>query len=144
MTAKPKTKTDTKAKKAETPAPKSETPATEAPASAAAPESGGGSKKAAAPSRPISYFSSVSTDEYRSGWEIAFGGGAHKGKRKPAKRNGKLPVTIALNDADLDPATREQLEALFRKQVKKKRLNYDKLSANGQVSWEISCRISGT
>lgn len=110
-------------------------------------DSSGGGKKSSAPSRPISYFSSVSSNDYRAGWDGVFGGGETKPKRKAAKpaaskRNGKLPMTITLDADDLDPSTREQLEALLRQQARKKRLNYDKLSGNGQVSWQVSCRIS--
>ena len=96
----------------------------------------GSSKKASAPSRPISYFSSVATDDYRSGWDEIFG------KKKAAPRKKKLPATITLNTDDLDQDVRDQLETAFRKQVKKKRLNYDKLDANDQISWEIACHIS--
>ncbi|MGY9006866.1 MAG: hypothetical protein ACKVJQ_12410 [Alphaproteobacteria bacterium] len=96
----------------------------------------GSSKKASAPSRPISYFSSVATDDYRSGWDEIFG------KKKAAPRKKKLPATITLGADDLDQDLRDQLETAFRKQVKKKRLNYDKLDANDQISWEIACHIS--
>lgn len=155
MAAKPKTQTDTKAKKADSTAPKADVAKPEAAKTEAAAEtstsasdadSGGGSKKSSAPSRPISYFSSVSTNEYRSGWDDIFNTGGKKPARqraKPvAKRNNKLPVTITLDADDLNEATRQQLEALFRQDAKKKRLNYDKLAGNGQVRWEISCNIS--
>ena len=155
MATKPTTQTDSKTKKADdstTPkadAVKTEATATETPAATtdADGSSGGGSKKSSAPSRPISYFSSVSTNEYRSGWDDIFSAGGKKGARKAGKstaanRNNKLPVTITLDADDLNEATRLQLEALFRQDAKKKRLNYDKLSGNGQVRWEISCNIS--
>jgi hypothetical protein len=54
----------------------------------------------------------------------------------------QLPLTITLEAEDLEPGVRDQLEAIFREQAKKKRLNYDKLSGNGQVSLQVSCRIS--
>ena len=108
-------------------------------------KSGGGSS---APSRPISYFASISTDEYRSGWDGVFGKGGKNLKGATAKRTNKvvskLPLTITLHGDDLDDKIREQLEAVFRQQAKKKRLNYDKLSGNGQVTLQVSCRISGT
>ena len=104
---------------------------------------GGGSS---APSRPISYFASISTNEYRSGWDGVFGkggkktkGSTSKGSKKTAK---KLPLTITIHGDELDENIREQLEAVFRQRTKKKRLNYDKLSSNGQVTLEVSCRIS--
>jgi|TARA_B100002003_G_scaffold248912_1_gene283868 hypothetical protein len=154
MATKPSTKTDAKAKNADSATPKPEAAkadATKSETSAASndADSGGkgGAKKASASSRPISYFSSVSTDDYRSGWDDIFNSGKQNSTRKrvksTAKRNGKLPASITLDADDLDPATRGQLEAAFRQHAKKKRLNYDKLSSNGQVSWQLSCRISG-
>lgn len=159
MAKKPNTKTNIKTKKTEsaksTPeatkaeSTKSESKeATSAADTSAADSSGAaGDKKSSAPSRPISYFSSVSSDDYRSGWDNIFTSGNNKAKRKPAKsapakRRSKLPASIILDADDLDPETREQLEAAFRRHAKKKRLNYDKLSGNGQVNWQISCYIS--
>ncbi|NQV61423.1 MAG: hypothetical protein HQ502_17280 [Alphaproteobacteria bacterium] len=159
MAAKPTTKTDTKTKKAESATPKPEavkadTSTSEAPAATSDADSGSdggsgggsGGKKSSAPSRPISYFSSVSTDDYRAGWDDIFNAGGEKSAGKPvksvAKRNSTLPANINLDADDLDAATREQLEAVFRQHAKKQRLNYDKLAKNGQVSWQISCRIS--
>ena len=157
------TKTDNKTKKtgptasqpetAKADTPKAETAKSESQASASEADgtSSAGGKKSSAPSRPISYFSSVSSDDYRSGWDSIFSSGRKKSTptRKPvksaaAKRTRKLPASIKLAADDLDPATREQLEVVFRRHAKKKRLNYDKLSDNGQVNWEISCHISST
>jgi len=102
--------------------------------------------RSSAPSRPISYFASISTNEYRSGWDGVFGkggrntkGSTSKGSKKTTK---KLPLTITIQGDDLDEKIRQQLEAVFRQRIKKKRLNYDKLSSNGQVTLEVSCRIS--
>ncbi|MBL6954717.1 MAG: hypothetical protein ISR50_18940 [Alphaproteobacteria bacterium] len=164
MATKPTTKTDTKTKKAESATPKPEavkadSSTAEAPAATSDADSGSsdggsseggssGGKKSSAPSRPISYFSSVSTDDYRAGWDDIFRSGGKTSTRKPvksaAKRNSKLPANITLDADDLDAATREQLEAVFRQHAKKQRLNYDKLAKNGQVSWQISCRISNS
>jgi hypothetical protein len=156
MATKPNTKTDNKTKKTESAAPKpeaakAESKKSEAPESTSAADatSGVGGKKSSAPSRPISYFSSVSNDDYRSGWDNIFSSGGKKSARTPVKseavkRSDKLPANITLDADDLDPAIREQLEAVFRRLAKKKRLNYDKLSGNGQVSWQISCHISST
>jgi hypothetical protein len=161
MATQPKTKTDTKTKKADTtvskPQPaKAETAKAETAKSTVDADSAGtgaseaaGGKKSSASSRPISYFSSVASEDYRSGWDNIFGSKGKKSTRKavksaavkPKPRN-KLPARITLDADDLDPATREQLEAVFRRHAKKKRLNYDKLSGNGQVSWQISCQFS--
>ncbi|MDP6876379.1 MAG: hypothetical protein QF521_22900 [Alphaproteobacteria bacterium] len=156
MSSKPKSKTDTKktdsaaakpeATKSE--AAKSEATKSEIPAKAA--DAGdakeGGGKKSSTASRPISYFSSVSTDDYRSGWDGIFGGGNGKPVRKRskpvAKRKKNLPATIVLDADDLDQETREQIDGLLRRHARKKRLNYDKLSEKGQVSWHLTCNIS--
>ena len=104
---------------------------------------GGGSS---APSRPISYFASISTNEYRSGWDGVFGKGGKKTKgsisKGSKKTTKKLPLTITIHGDDLDENILEQLEAVFRQRTKKERLNYDKLSSNGQITLEVSCRIS--
>lgn len=151
MATQPKPKTDAKTKKADSTASKPEAAKAEPAKAETAKSTGdadsGGAKKSSAASRPISYFSSVSNDGYRSGWDSIFGSNGKKSTRKavkPAavKPRKKLPARITLDADDLDPATRQQLEAVFRRQAKKKRLNYDKLSGNGQVSWQISCLIS--
>ena len=145
-----KTKTDKKTPAKTKPATEKTTSATETKAPAAEATASTETKstdKAAgisASARPISYFSSVSTDEYRSGWDDIFQ------TKKPATRkraaNGKkkptaLPATIELSADDLDEALLAGLEKLFRRQAKSRRLNYDKLAASGQVNWRIACEI---
>lgn len=117
---------------------------TATPEAGAAGETAAPARKASGSSRPISYFSSVSTDEYRQGWAEIFGkrdtkstAKARAGKGRPA-----LPVTLELDIDDLDAEARAHLDALFRRQAKRRRLNYDKLAGNGQVAIRISCRIS--
>ncbi|HJM91597.1 MAG: hypothetical protein QGG19_02265 [Alphaproteobacteria bacterium] len=151
MTAKSKTTTDSKKSdktSSKSEAPKAEAAKLDAPAAAAdtGGDSNGSTKKSSTPSRPISYFSSVSTDDYRTGWDGVFGRAGEKPARKPAKpvakRKKVLPATIVLDSDDLDQATREQIDGLLRRHAKKKRLNYDKLSEKGQVSWHLTCNIS--
>jgi cobalamin biosynthesis Mg chelatase CobN len=99
-----------------------------------------GPKKSSSGSRPISHFSSVTTPEYRSGWADIFG---PKGKAAPSKKaKPKLPASLSISWDDLDADGQAALEAIARKLAKKKRLNYNKLEANGQIDWHISCEIS--
>ena len=65
------------------------------------------SKKTGSNSRPISYFSSVSTDEYRSGWEEIFGGQKTKKRKNIRSPKSKVPITLAIDFDDLDAATRQ-------------------------------------
>jgi hypothetical protein len=104
--------------------------------------------KASAPAREISYFSAVVSDDYRSGWDNIFGGS--KGKKTATrtksavtkKRASVLPLTITLDSDDFDASIHEALESVLHRHAKKKRLNFDKLARNGQVSWQLYCRIS--
>ena len=121
-------------------------------------ESGSGSSSASsgggkAPARPISYFSSVSTDEYRDGWNAIFG----KPGRKPARANGKAAsvtakrkqaakpandgVEVSLSARDLTKDEREVLMAAFRRKAKARRIDLDRRARNGKLRLDLTCRI---
>ncbi len=106
--------------------------------------SGGASSKSSAPSRPISYFSSVSTEDYREGWDNIFQSKPKRPARiKSAAKQANGPVTIELSADDLDDELRAALEAAFRRKAKAKRLGYDKLAAAGAVDWRLVCKFKG-
>ena len=56
----------------------------------------------------ISHFSSVSTPEYRSGWNAIFGGGQDKEKLKVNQDT--LPTKIEISDEDIPAHLREALD----------------------------------
>ena len=99
------------------------------------------SKKTGSGSRPISYFSSVSTDEYRSGWEEIFGGQKPKKEKNIKPRKSKLPTTLTIDFDDLDETTRQSLKSAARKLAKKQKINYDKIQAENRTVWSLSCRL---
>jgi len=99
------------------------------------------SKKTGSSSRPISYFSSVSTDEYRSGWEEIFGGQKPKKEKNITPRKSKLPTTLSIDFDDLDETTRQSLESVARKSAKKQKINFDKIQAENRTVWSLSCRL---
>jgi len=99
------------------------------------------SKKTGSSNRPISYFSSVSTDEYRSGWEEIFGGQKPKKEKNITLRKSKLPTTLSIDFDDLDDTTRQSLESAARKSAKKQKINYDKIQAENRTVWSLSCRL---
>ncbi len=106
--------------------------------------SSGASSKTSAPSRPISYFSSVSTEDYREGWDNIFQSKPKRPARiKSAAKQANGPVTIELSADDLDDELRAALEAAFRRKAKAKRLGYDKLAAAGAVDWRLVCKFKG-
>ncbi len=141
------TKTETKAKKETKPTTKSETSSKEtakdkATDSAGASESSPASKKSTAPAREISYFSSVSTDDYRDGWDSIFSARKKPARRKPRVAKAVAPAKIELNIANLDENLRHQLEAAFRAEAKKNRISYNKLVKAGKVNWQLTCELS--
>ena len=99
------------------------------------------SKKTGSGSRPISYFSSVSTDEYRSGWEEIFGGRKPKKEKNITPRKSKLPTTLSIDFDDLDETTRQALKSAARKLAKKQKIHYDKIQAENRTVCSLSCRL---
>ena len=115
-------------------------------ASAGGGSSSGGGK---APARPISYFSSVSTDEYRDGWNAIFGKPAPangrtagaRAKRKPAAKPADGGVEVSLSARDLTSDEREVLMAAFRRKAKARRIDLDRRARNGKLRLDLTCRI---
>ena len=86
-------------------------------------------KKSSPPARETSYFSSVSSDDYRAGWEGIF---------KKSKKNNSGPTTIELTDADLTKGLRTQLEKALRRKSEKEGI---KVSKSKMLTWRIECEI---
>lgn len=112
--------------------------------------SSGGGK---APARPISYFSSVSTDEYRDGWNAIFGKPGGKparangkaasvaAKRKPAAKPANDGIEVSLSARDLTRDEREVLMAAFRRKAKARRIDLDRRARNGKLRLDLTCRV---
>ena len=67
----------------------------------------------------ISHFSSVSTDEYRSGWQNIFGEGNNKSKKKSKlQKEPQLPVDLEVLDRDIEDELRADLYRIFQKEHK--------------------------
>lgn len=112
-------------------------------------------KKESAPARTTSYFSSVSTDDYRAGWEGIFGKPkkktSPKGTAKSAsKKNGKraastlktdLAVTLDLDHADLDADLKKHLEDAVRQHAKSGKTRLTRALKNDKVRWRLECRV---
>ena len=101
--------------------------------------------KSSTPARPTSYFSSVSTDEYRSGWDTIFNDISRKNNkvRKSKERNAKLnlPLTIVLSNEDLSTELNELLKKAVRKRAKKDKLPIGKLLNRKQIKWNLECKL---
>jgi len=141
MSKKPSTAAPAPAKDAKPAATESAAPKTTGADSAAATsEASAPAKNSSGSSRPISYFSSVSTDEYRAGWESIFGG--KEAKASPPKRKSKLPISLQLDIDDLDPSAREHIEKLLSQKARAKRLSFAKLAKENTVTITINCEIT--
>ena len=101
--------------------------------------------KNSAPTRPTSYFSSVSTDEYRSGWDAVFNDTSSKRNKvgKGKKHNTKLdlPLSIMLSNEDLSKELNELLKKAVRKRAKKDNLPIGRLLTGAQIKWNLECKL---
>jgi hypothetical protein len=101
--------------------------------------------KSSAPARPTSYFSSVSTDEYRSGWDAVFNDTSSKKNKvvKGRERNATLdlPLSIMLSNEDLSNELNELLKKAVRKRAKKDKLPIGRLLTRAQIKWNLECKL---
>ena len=101
--------------------------------------------KSSAPARPTSYFSSVSTDEYRSGWDAVFNDTSSKkykvGKGRERDTKLDLPLSIMLSNEDLSKELNELLKKAVRKRAKKDKLPIGKLLTRAQIKWNLECKL---
>ena len=101
--------------------------------------------KSSAPARPTSYFSSVSTDEYRSGWAAVFNDTSSKKNKDGKGREGNatldLPLSIMLSNEDLSKELNELLKKAVRKRAKKDKLPIGRLLTRAQIKWNLECKL---
>jgi len=97
------------------------------------------------PARPTSYFSSVSTDEYRSGWDAVFNDTSLKknkdGKGRDRNTTLDLPLSIMLSNEDLSKELNELLKKAVRKRAKKDKLPIGRLLTRAQIKWNLECKL---
>ena len=103
------------------------------------------SRGSSAPARPTSYFSSVSTDEYRSGWAAVFNDTSSKknkvGKGRERNATLDLPLSIMLSNEDLSKELNELLKKAVRKRAKKDKLPIGRLLTRAQIKWNLECKL---
>ena len=101
--------------------------------------------KSSAPARPTSYFSSVSTDEYRSGWDAVFNDTPSKknkvGKGRERNPTLNLPLSIMLSNEDLSTELNELLKKAVLKRAKKDKLPIGRLLTRAQIKWNLECKL---
>lgn len=95
---------------------------------------GKSSKERAASEHSISYFSSISTDEYRAGWDSIFGN-----KKKAAPQT---PTTITLAYDELDDELRTRLAMAFRQKAAAQNLDATSPDASSRTDWRLQCTFT--
>ena len=91
-------------------------------------------KKAVNPPRPTSFFSSVRSEEYRSGWDSVFGK-----SRKRATRENKFE--ISLSNEDLSIREQQVLLKAFRRKALSEGISVDKWAKAKAAEWHLTCRF---
>ena len=105
------------------------------------------SKNTKAPARTTSYFSSVSTDDYREGWKTIFSDAQKKNKKKSSEFTKSTKIkntksfTIRLSDDVLDSELKTLLKEAIRKQAKKDKLSLSPEFKKPRAKLTINCTI---
>ena len=105
------------------------------------------SKNTKAPARTTSYFSSVSTDDYREGWKTIFSDAQKKNKKKSSeftkstKKKDTKSFTIRLSDDVLDSNLKTLLKEAIRNQAKKDKLSLSPEFKKSRAKLTINCTI---
>ena len=85
------------------------------------------------------YFSNVKTPKYRSGWDDIWSKETKPKKKKPARTNKPIAISLALDE--LPDELQKSLADIARAHLKKSRINYDHRAKAGAVTWRIDCEV---
>ena len=90
----------------------------------------------------ISHFSSVSTPQYRSGWNNIFGDGSDVKKIVPKEvSQNDFPKKFNILDYDIDLILRDALDAAFNDVLKKRGINLKGAKELVRFEYNIICEI---
>jgi hypothetical protein len=91
----------------------------------------------------ISHFSSVATDEYRSGWANIFSNNKTAKKAKSKKADSvSLPASFEILDEDIKGELRAVLYKAFQKQARKEGGSLAQLKKIGTIEYRLECDVS--
>ena len=90
----------------------------------------------------ISHFSSVSTPQYRSGWNNIFGDGSDVKKIVPKKVSpNDFPKKFNILDYDIDLILRDALDAAFNDVLKKRGIDLKGTKELVRFEYNLTCEI---
>ena len=100
------------------------------------------SKPKSASQSSTSHFSSVSTPQYRSGWDNIFGGGSDVGKVvSDGVSKNDFPKKLNILDYDVDLILRDVLDVAFNEVVRKRGINLSGAEELVRFEYNLSCEI---
>ena len=88
----------------------------------------------------LSHFSSVSTPEYRAGWQRIFGNNKETKEQKLNTQN-EPSLNIEIKDPDINAKLRVMLYDILLNESKKQNLDIDKIKKSTSIKYVLKCEI---
>ena len=88
----------------------------------------------------LSHFSSVSTPEYRAGWQRIFGNSKETKKQKLDTQS-EASLNIKIKDVDINAKSRAMLYDILLNESEKQNLNVDKIKKSTSIKYVLKCEI---
>ena len=90
----------------------------------------------------LSHFSSVSTPEYRAGWQRIFGGGEVNQKEEQEVSNeNELPLQIEIQDTEINAELRSMLYSSLLVQANNQGVNIKKVKNSTSIEYSLQCKV---
>ena len=90
----------------------------------------------------LSHFSSVSTPEYRAGWQRIFGGGDVNQKEvQEVSNENEFPLQIEVQDIEINAELRSMLYSSLLAQANKQGVDIEKVKNSASIEYSLQCKI---
>ena len=90
----------------------------------------------------LSHFSSVSTPEYRAGWQRIFGGGEVNQKEEQEVSNeNEFPLQIEVQDIEINAELRSMLYSSLLARANKQGVDIEKVKNSTSIEYSVQCKI---
>ena len=90
----------------------------------------------------LSHFSSVSTPEYRAGWQRIFGGGEVNQKEEQEVSNeNEFPLQIEIQNTEINAELRSMLYSSLLAQANKQGVDIEKVKNSTSIEYSVQCKI---
>ena len=89
----------------------------------------------------ISHFSSVSTPQYRSGWNDIFGGGDVEKQALDDISKNNFPKKLSILDYDIDLVLRNALDIAFSDVAERRGVSMKDVKGSARLEYHLSCEI---